>query len=468
MRFPNDPKKIFSIVQFRKNYFILFISFIFWGATSFASPIKNAPATSPVIINPQTLKSMLLEQNVGLLIQLNNVYKAKTQVTISRTRLLPSVNLGTLVSSASSFGLASVSMLMPFLLPSNWLNLTQNQHLLNAQVKAYYISQLNTYSSAYSVYLTIVGDISVREVLYKQYQNYKDIEDLIAAAVDAGMMNQDQLLQARSQTQLSEILVSQLDTLIIEEKAAIREMLALPLTREIVFEINHVSASPSETLALPILLERANARSPELAQLNSLVLAANAAKWSTAFGFLTGASLSTVRINGGAFGNIGQIGTVNLGFSYFPQVKLADYNIDEIKLQKKQVALDQAQLLEVTIGSIKEASKQYELGISAEKNLQLFYDGEVEKFRAGMTDLLHVLYAGKSLTVALTNKVSSQIHLDTLRVSLNRILLEDKFTQVAACEVKRREGGFFDRLGRVFNSAEDISLDKACGPQTKN
>ena len=85
-----------------------------------------------------------------------------------------------------------------------------------------------------------------------------------------------------------------------------------------------------------------------------------------------------------------------------------------------------------------------------------------------MTDLLHVLYAGKSLTVALTNKVSSQIHLDTLRVSLNRILLEDKFTQVAACEVKRREGGFFDRLGRVFNSAEDISLDKACGPQTKN
>jgi multidrug efflux system outer membrane protein len=438
------------------------------GASAEVSKGTVTANSNTVVINPESLRVMLLEQNIDLAIQLNNVYKAKTQVSISRSRLLPSINLGAMLSGPQGFALSSITTLLPFLLPSNWLNIQQSQHLVDAQVQSYYISQLNTYSSAYSLYLTVVGDQNLRDVLYKQYVNFKEIEDLIQLAVDAGMMNEDQLLQARAQTQLSNIQVSQLDVLLIQEKASIREMLSLPLTKEIVFQSEHMMASPNESLPLTTLLERANKKSPELVQLESLVSAAKVGKWSAAFGFLTGASLSSSRSNG-AFDVMPQSGSLNLGFSIFPQLKLGDYNIDAIRLQKTQVTLDQAQMIETAIGSLKEANKQYELALAAEKNLQLFYDGEVEKFKAGMTDLLHVLNAGKSLTTALTNKVNAQIQLDTLRVSLNRILIEGNFTKVKVCEVKQRTGNtFFDRMGRVLGFEDNLGLDKACGPQTKN
>ena len=165
-----------------------------------------------------------------------------------------------------------------------------------------------------------------------------------------------------------------------------------------------------------------------------------------------------------------QTGSVNFGFGYFPALKLSDYNIDELKLQKTQLTFDQAQLIESTLCSLAEAQKQIKLAQQAETSLELVYQGEVEKFRAGLTDLLHVLSAANSLTTALTNKVKAQANLDTLRVSLNRIMVDERFAQVGACQLERKgSGGITGRLGRVFNPKKDqVSLDEACGPQTVN
>lgn len=427
-------------------------------------------AAAPVTINPNTLKKLLLEKNIALMIQLNKVYQAKEQVNLSRSQLLPSINLGTMISSGPSFALSSISMLLPFLLPSKWFDLTESQYLLSAQATSYYISQLNTFSSAYSVYLTVVGDMELRDVIYKQYSTYRDIEQVIALAVEAGMMNQSDLLQAQAQTQLAGIQVSQLDDLLQKEKAAFRDMLALPLSQEIVFEKTHMAPSNSESLPAQTILDQASAKAPEILQLNNLISAANTSKWSKAFSFLSGSSLSSTRSSNGALSPVAQIGTINLGFGYFPSLNLTDYNIDELKLQKKQLSFDQAQMIEATLGSLTEASKQYSLATLAEQNLNLVYQGELEKFRAGMTDLLHVLNAGNSLTVAMTNKVKAQTNLDTLRVSLNRITLDDVFAKINACEIQRKSsGGFKGRLGRIFNPNKDqISLDEACGPQTVN
>ncbi len=444
-----------------------FVTFSFTAA--FAAPTAKQPAV--VKINPDSLKNLLLEQNISLMIQLNKVYQAKEKVNLSRAQLLPSINLGSVISSGPSFALTTVSMLLPFLMPSNWFDLKESQYLLNAQATSYYIAQLNTYSSAYSVYATVVGDMELREVLYKQYLNYRDIEDLIAMAVDAGMMQKSDLLQAQAQTQLSSIQVSQVDDLLQREKAAIREMLALPLSQEIVFDKVHIAPSSSELLPAQVLLDRATAKAPEIKQMNSMISAANTAKWSKGFSFLSGSSLGASRSgSGSAFGSITQTGSVNLGFGYFPALKLSDYNIDELKLQKTQLTFDQAQLIEATLGSLAEAQKQINLAQQAQASLEQVYEGEVEKFKGGLTDLLHVLSAANSLTTALTNKVKAQANLDTLRVSLNRIMIDERFAQVGACQLERKgSGGITGRLGRVFNPKKDqVSLDEACGPQTVN
>ncbi|HEX7673929.1 MAG TPA: TolC family protein [Bdellovibrio sp.] len=454
-----------------KKTISLGIASFFIAMSAFAGTSKvQAPPTS-VTINADTLKKMLLEQNIGLLIQMNKVYQAKQQINIKRADLLPSINLGGIISSGPSFALTTISSLLPFLMPSNWFDLKQSQYLLNAQATSYYIAQLNTYSSAYALYMTVVGDLELRDVLYSQYLNYKQIEELIQLAVDAGMMQQSDLLQAQAQSQLAFIQVSQVDELLKQEKASIREMLALPLSTEIAFEKNHVAPSANETLPLQTLVDRSLKNSPEISQMTSMISAANTAKWSAAFSWLTGASLGRSRSGGeSAFGGLTASGTVGLGFGYFPTLKLSDYNIDELKLEKTQITYDNAQLIESTVGSLTEAQKQVEMATLAQNNLQQVYNGELDKFRAGMTDLLHVLSAANSLTTALTNKVKAQADLDTLRVSLNRVMLDEKFSQVGACEIKRKSsGGIGGRLGRIFHPTKDqVTLDEICGPQTLN
>jgi outer membrane protein TolC len=156
----------------------------------FAGDEITPAAAKTVRVNPQSLQTLLLAQNNNLLQELNNVYKAKVNVDLARAQLLPSLNLG-LGVAGGGFSLASAVFLLPFLLPSNWINLRESQHLLNAEVKSYYILQLNEYASAYSLYMTIVGDFALRDVLYSQYKNLLDIQNNVDLAVKLGLRPTD-------------------------------------------------------------------------------------------------------------------------------------------------------------------------------------------------------------------------------------------------------------------------------------
>ncbi|WP_255490251.1 TolC family protein [Bdellovibrio sp. KM01] len=435
-------------------------------ATAVAAP-KAAPAPTTITINPRTLKTRLLESNIELAVQLNNVYKAKDSVDRARRNLLPGINLGAAIDSTFSFSLASVTMLLPFLLPSKWLDLRENQHLLNAQGEAYYIAQLNTYSSAYALYSTIQGDMELRAIIQYQYENYKRIEDMIRMAVNAGMREKAELLQAEAQTQLSKIQVSQMDVLILQEKAAIRDMLALPLSTDIKIEAFHIGSSPAEEQSMQTTIDQSLAKSPELRQLASMLKATEAAKWSAFWSFLTGATLGASRGPTGAFSDAEGAGSANFNFGNFLILKIGNRELDAIRLQKKQIDQDQIKIVETTVGSLRESQMQLNLARQAEANLEALYENEVKKFKMGMTDLLHVLNAGNSLTAAYTNRVKAQTSLDTLRVGLHRMMISDHFGLIKKCQVyKKGTGGLTGKLGRIFNPKKDsISLDEACGQQ---
>ncbi|MGZ3772237.1 MAG: TolC family protein [Pseudobdellovibrionaceae bacterium] len=414
------------------------------------STLPNTSA-SQVVLNPETLRALLLKQNVSLLSQLNKVYQAKAQVNVSRGNLLPSLNIGTLISSGPSFALNTVSMLVPFLLPSKWMDLSANKYLLQAQTEAYYIAQLNTYASAYALYQTVVNDTEMRDVLQKQYDNYKQIEDYIHTAVLGGLMQESDLLQAQAQTNISRIQVSQMNELLAKETASIRQMLGLSLNQEIIFDKNHPLKLSSEYLTPEKLLSLVKMVSVEVVQIDALVAAAKAQRWSQAFSFITGGTLSESRnASTGSLGSITPIGTVNLGFGYFPALQLSSLNIQNIALQKNQLYFDQAALVETTLKSLDQATQQYQSAVLATDSLTKFYNTEVLMFKTGTTDLLHVLTAANSLTTALSGKIKAQADLDNLRINLQRMLISDNFKNIQNCQISKKMSG-------------TKTLDEVCG-----
>lgn len=444
------------------NFLKLFLASILLTSTVFAAPKTQGP----VIINPQSLRTLLMARNVGIAIALNEVQQSKAQVAQARGNLLPSVNLGSVISSGPSFMLTSVSFLLPFLMPSKWMDLNENTHLLKAQGTSYYLAQLNGYASAYSVYATTVGDMQLRETIYQQYETFKAIEDKLRLPAEVGIIRMEDYLQAQAQAQLALVQVSQLDELIMREKASVRQMLGLELDQEIVFEPLHIAASPVESMSPRDLLEKVHESSPESAQMASLITAAQYNKWSQGFGFLNGSSLGASRPStGGAFGSVTQTGSVNLGFGYFPALELSNLHIEQLRLRKKELRLDQAELIETTLGALAEAQKQYTAATQAEENLRKVYDAEYMRYQVGMTDILNVLQAGNGVTSAAVNKVKSATALDTLRISLHRLMVSDEFSNIQKCEIERRSsGGIRGKLGRIFNPDKNkVSLDQICG-----
>ena len=201
---------------------LVFTAFLI-GTTAIAAP-KSQPS-STVTINAKTLRNYYLSRNIQIARALNEVYQAKAQVSQARANLLPSVNLGAVISSGQSFGLSAISVLLPFLMPSNWMDLYQSQYLLSAQGSAYYMAQLNGYASAYAVYATVVGDMQLRATLKKQYDNFKAIEDELRLPAELGMIPKEDYLQAQAQAQMAMVQVSQLDELLKREKAAVSKRL---------------------------------------------------------------------------------------------------------------------------------------------------------------------------------------------------------------------------------------------------
>ncbi len=396
------------------RFLSLMITVLFVTTSALAVPTAPLPRPRPqsppntVTINAGSLRNIYLSRNVGIAIALNDVQQAKNQVTQARANLLPSVSLGGVISGGPSFMLTTVSFLLPFLMPSNWLDLKESNYLLKSQGMSYYLAQLNGYASAYSLYQTIVGDIQLRAALQQQYENFKGIEDQLRLPAEMGMIRMEDYLQAQAQAKLAYVQVSQMDELIKREKAAVRQMLALPLAQDIAFEDIDVPMSPVEDADPQTLLDRVNESSPENQQLNYMITAAQYGKWSKAFSFLSGSSLGMNRPStGGAFSDVTQTGSVNLGFGYFPALQLSNLQINQLRLRKQELRFDQAQLLEVSLGSLVEAQKQLDASVSAEDNLRKVYNAEYIRYQAGMTDILHVLDAGNQVTTAILSRVKA-------------------------------------------------------------
>lgn len=451
-----------------------------WSAlTALSLAVSSVPALAAptpakpkvVTINPATLRSYVVHNNYGVMESLNLIHQAKDQVDIARGRLLPSLNLGAIISGITAgpaFALTSISFLLPFLLPSNWANLHQNEDLLESQKIGFRLVELNNYAQAYALYETILSDIALREVLVTEYNDLVYVRDwLIGQQHFIGNITQSDIDNADAQVNLARVNLSALDETLIRERASLRQFLALDLNANIVLDNVHVAASPGEALDLAHLVGKVQAVAPENAQMVWMVKAAQEQRFSKEFGFLSGGNLNVGVTNGSPnFGNLSLGGGFNIGFDYVPTINLANDNIANLQLHGKELLSTEQQLVEATLGSVAQAKIQLDAASKAEAELIGVAQDEFQKYSLGHSDLLHVFDSEKAAAQATASKVKAQLDLDQLRVTMHRELLTDQFAGIPGSVIKAAaEEKDKNWLGRLFSPKDySISIDEACAP----
>ena len=394
-------------------------------------------------VNPESIRHQLLENNLSLEATFMQVQDAKDKVNLARANLLPSLNLGGMLnfSSGPSFVLSSVQFLLPFLLPSNWFNLSEEKNLFSAEKIAFRVLELNTFGSALSVYYTALNDQKVQAIYTQEAADYQEIvqvlqdQDQVFHNVPA-----DQILQAKAQAQMAQSQSLGLATLSVQEISILRSALNLPLETELILDQTIASVSSEETASISDVVTKAQAIAPELMQIQYLIQAAEYAKKSTQFSFLGGATLGAQASPGSSSGvsssNTRISGSLAIGAAIFPSIKLAGRNVEEVRFQDTQIRQQTTQVLEATLKSITNVQKQVSLTTQAENELnQVYVSKEFQYRQMHSATLTDVLLARTQMVAASAAKEQALLNLNLLRVTLQRSLLSDQFAKIKGCSM---------------------------------
>jgi len=423
-----------SMKQFLKSLKIAVLSFAL-----VTSPTLAQGPTQGFVLNQSTLQSQLLSSNLEVLKALYAVHDAKDQVNVARANLLPSLNLGAMLSfSAGGFVLSSVEFLLPFLLPSNWYNYYSEKNLFEAEKLSYNTIQLNIYSSALSTYFMMVADRQLYGIFQQQYQDLQDVYEMQKKRAAAGLIPVSDVMETQAEAHLAGIKASQLAELSKQEVASMRKSLNLTLETQIQLENSDMKNSPFEFEAMETTIAKANGVSLERAQIKYLVKAAELQKWAKVFTFINGASIGSRGSSGNAsFDNIQSSGNMNFGFAQFPMYELNERRIKEIQLQDDILKLENTRIIESTVGSIEEAKHQLDLATQAEIQMAQVYQMRLQSYEQGAATLIEVLQARTRMSTSSVEKVKAQLDLNLQRTVLHRTLLTAQFGTIKGCNPKR-------------------------------
>jgi outer membrane protein TolC len=421
----------------------------------------TAPAN--FVLNQQTLQNQLLNNNVDLLQALNSVHMAKDQVNIARAQLLPSLNLnGMLNFAGGGVFLSSFDFLLPFLVPSNWHNYSAQKNLFQAEKISYHVIQNNTYGSALSVYFALVADRQLQSIYQQQYHDLMDVFEIHKKRNSVGLAPVSDVMEIQAQAQLAGVRASSLAALSKQEIASVRSILSLPLQTNISLEYSNMDSSPWEYEGLQATANKANEVSLERAQIQYLIKAASAQKWSKVFSFINGISVggrsSGAGIDAG-FQNMQASGSMSLGFDQFPTYELNERRIYEIRLQDQSLQLENTRIVESTVNSLEEGRHQLELSTQAETEMAQVYQIRVKDYEQGGTPWLDVILSRSRLVEAQVAKVRAQLDVNLQRAALHRALRTAQFARITGCSssanppIEKNTDGFIGAIRGAIGNA---------------
>jgi len=428
------------------------------------------PPPATFVLNQNSLQSQLLSNNLDLIKALYAVHDAKDQVNIARANLLPSLNLGSLLNlTGGGFILSSINFLLPFLVPSNWYNYAAEKNLFQAEKIAYHAIQLNAYSSALALYFTLVADRQIQAIYQQQYHDLQDIFEMQKKRSTVGLVPISDLMQIQAQARMAGVKASQLAELNKQEIAAIRKFMSLPLETQIRLENSTMANSPWEFENMQATIDRANTVSVERAQIQYLIKAAQAQKWSKVFSIVNSPSIVGGSVGGhnANFDNMQAVGSMSFGFAQFPTYELNERRIKEIKLQDLELQEENTRIVEATIGSIEEARQQLDLATQAEVQMAQVYEIRRQDYEQGGGTLIDVLQARNQMADASVARIKALLDVNLQRNTLHRTLLTASFSTIRGCNAARtppveRKVGVIGRIVGKKPVESHQTLDRIC------
>jgi multidrug efflux system outer membrane protein len=412
------------------------------------SPTAAPPVGAKVFhVNPDSIRTQLLENNVDLELAYDQTKDAKDQVISKALSLLPSVSLS---MKGSSFMVSEIQFLLPFLMPSNWFNAYEQEDLYKAQLLGYKILELNTYSSALAVYYTVLSDFKTTQVYEQQATDLQTIANVLNSQAAIGIgVSQITIDQAAGNANVAVGNARNAQQAIVSELAALKSMLGFSNEDiTLVLDFTDMPASSAESQNIQDIVNQAVAIAPELGQIQFLEKASNMAKWSNIFSFIGSTSMVSAPTNGAAAG-IGSLqaeGSVSLGASIFPNVAISNRNTKEIALQQTMLIEDDDQIVGSAIQNVALAKNQFQVDSNADVQLGNAYTGVTCEYVIGVASIVDILNASQNRAAAELAKISAELDLSLLRITLHRALLTDQFAKIEGCKNPTPEkSGFFHR-----------------------
>jgi outer membrane protein, multidrug efflux system len=436
-----------------------------------SAPVEQSAPTDgpgvPVKINPQTLQSMLFKRNLNIQLELQNLYTAKASVSVAAANLLPSLNLNlSAATNLISFAISTISFLVPFLIPGNWLLLNEAKDQYKAEGLGYYLTKLNNLASIESMYYTVVSDIDTLTVLKDQQTINQRIYGLVKTKYNIGLATQGDLKQAQENLDVAKARVVDAQKTIDIQNQAIIQLVNLDPETVLDVDMQHETASVLEGKTVDEISKAVVTTSPEWLQMDYLIAAAVEKMKATEFSFLSAFTMSSAA---GAVGETASFNSLksgvafNIGPAIIPNVKLSAIAIDIEKTEQIQVKNSEDFAIGTTVATLNAEVAELAYYQDAEDSSRVVYNEYLNKYETGNTDLIHVFGAATDLITQEMNRITSQSNVDNQRVALKRIDREQDFAAIKECNLQDlgSHQKWFKKIGNIFSSPK-ISVDQAC------
>ncbi|GEM_PF-2682300 len=394
---------------------------------------------SKMLVTPDTLRDQLFHSNTSILLGLNKVHQAKAEINVARANLYPSLNLGALLFSAGkpTFTASAVEVLLPFLVPSKWVDYDQSKDQFLSQMHALKAIRLNSYASAYSVYQMILSDLKLYRILQDEIKDLEDIQNTVHKLYLAGLTSKSDFDKATGYTQMAKAGISKVEGIIAKEQSGLRHAMGLDSDVQFTWQEAAVSSSPYESAPVKQVVSQALKLSPEMSQINAMYKAAQEEVFSNEYAFIGGGSIQSPSLTSGnssvAFDNVNIGLNFNIGYAQVAMVELSEERAKEIEIRKQEIKYELADRSEYSQKLVQEAINRQELSLSAEKAFKSVYERELIKYKYGYLDVLTLLQSRSKYREATIEVLKAKTELDLSRIVLHRLLLSDEFSEIKNC-----------------------------------
>lgn len=377
------------------------------------------------IVRMEDVPAMVRRQNLLVLENANRVYQSREAIRVARMNLLPRLNLWRWVSVIFDWRQVTslIEDIAPFLVPANWFRVREYRLLAEAEKYGYQALSANELLTAKSIYLTALADElllqATREVVgstQMQLDIARNREALGSEPVGTAADLEIRLLGLKDD-------VRSLESLIIQEKQALKYALGIPMEQEI--DLFPVPAENAKEVDFDTFFPLVEKRAPELAQYGYFIRAAGTMRREVIFSFLGASSLSR-GVNGGIFDTLPQ--SDGLGFGAGASIRIARSQQNNLRLQAtgiKEILKRQLQQIDVLgrLGNESLIDARNRVTLASDRSSQL-----MTRLQLGEeVSVLQLNEASKNVVEAKAALYTKQSELAILNRRLERLLMENQY-----------------------------------------